>query len=396
MSSATRVNSESLASAALDYHDRGFTVLPVTAKVVNLKSWRSFQEQRPTSEQIRKWFDPKRGSDGIGVLNGQGVACRDFDKWGSYVEWCESHPALSRELPTSRTGIGAQVWFRCEHARFVSMGDDGELRAGGKHYSVVPPSWHPIGRRYEWIVPLGERLPSIDPADAGLVAPDPVLPVSVVTHPEHQPHSFQSIQPRVQGENRATPDEVDAIIARTLPTGPGQRNKMIFRLAKALIEAGVTDEAAQKKIAKRWWELAQPVIRTKDWLTMRTDFLRAVKSYNPVKADRLNAAIQRAIDQGLPDELLEEYGHGVALLAGLCRELQRDAGAEPFYMASSVASRIVGPGGSPDDRMRGWRALQALEADGYIKIEKKGTRASRLGSTWWWVKSPLTPIVSIN
>lgn len=69
-------------------------------------------------------------------------------------------------MPTSRTDRGFHVYFRAADLRTVDLGD-GELRGAGG-YVVLPPSVHPSGTRYTWLVPLNGEVPTFDPRAAGL------------------------------------------------------------------------------------------------------------------------------------------------------------------------------------------------------------------------------------
>src|SRR5262249_55270629 len=96
--------------------------------------------------------------------------CRDFDRLGSYESWAAAHPDLAAALPTVATARGRHVYFRGPEG-FADLGD-GEYRGDPRHYCVLPPSAHPDGAVYAWLVPLPDGdLPLVDPAEAGLRQP---------------------------------------------------------------------------------------------------------------------------------------------------------------------------------------------------------------------------------
>jgi hypothetical protein len=116
--------------------------------------WEQYQTRRPSSEEIRHLF--RRGDlTGLAVILGAvsgGLYGRDFDVMESYHRWATQYPGLARLLPTVATGRGRHVYaYHGGQVRTIDFGD-GELR-GENHYIVLPPSLHPSGRRYAWVVP---------------------------------------------------------------------------------------------------------------------------------------------------------------------------------------------------------------------------------------------------
>ena len=115
----------------------------------------------------------QRGITGVAVILGAVsgfLAVRDFDCVESYEAWAAAHAALASRLPTVRTARGFHVYFRITEEAFQSFGGaSGELRGDSKHIVVLPPSLHPDGPIYNWVVPLPDgELPVVDPQQAGL------------------------------------------------------------------------------------------------------------------------------------------------------------------------------------------------------------------------------------
>lgn len=65
----------------------------------------------------------------------------------------------------------------------------------------------------------------------------------------------------------------------------------------------------------------------------------------------------------------------VRLLVGVCRELQREAGDEPFFLATTTLERLLGL-----NRMRAWRWLDGLVRDGVLDVIERGDPRTRRAS----------------
>ena len=172
--------SSNLLSAASALADRGWTVIPVEpGKKKAADRWKRFQRARPTQEDLAQWFGPSGLAGGIAVLTGSasgGLAIRDYDKLDAYNRWASQFSELAATLPTVETHRGRHVYFTgpTGYKKF----DDGEYRAKAGIYCVVPPSPHPNGGYYRWLIPLPPgALPVIDdPAQAGLIPSHATLP----------------------------------------------------------------------------------------------------------------------------------------------------------------------------------------------------------------------------
>jgi hypothetical protein len=116
---ATAARAElSLLQAALDYNAAGFAVIPLDgSKHPDLKTWKCYQETKPTLSEIHKWFDTdkKATTSAIGVLTGKSsgyvevidVDCK-YDTTGTlmhdYSELIREHlPELAPKLVIAST-----------------------------------------------------------------------------------------------------------------------------------------------------------------------------------------------------------------------------------------------------------------------------------------------------
>ena len=128
--------------------------------------WKQYQSKPPDEQKLRKWFG-RREELGMAVILGDvsgGLVCRDFDVMAGYDRWATDHPELAKTLPTVETARGRHVYFRSTY-RGIKKLADGELRGGG--YCLLPPSRHPDGPLYRWLILLPDGLlPVVDDVQA--------------------------------------------------------------------------------------------------------------------------------------------------------------------------------------------------------------------------------------
>ncbi len=148
--------------AALEYLDRGWSVIPIKpdAKRPAIK-WKDFQEQHPTEEQVVEWWTKWPDYD-IAIITGQisGIAVVD----------CDNPEALEKALGAGmrspirvKTKRGVHLYFehpcdgirRGPRAGINSTGSDWpkinglDFRGDGS-YALLPPS-----KNYEWDIGVG-------------------------------------------------------------------------------------------------------------------------------------------------------------------------------------------------------------------------------------------------
>lgn len=217
------VNTE-LLRAAEDYAARGWSLIPLRPenKLPAVK-WKRWQTQRAGAAQLRQWFG--KADRGLAVVFGDasgGLASRDFDDMAAYDAWAALHPQLAETLPTVATRRGRHVYAAVEPGHEASVRlilgkpdgtgaialADGELRCGVGCYSVLPPSVHPSGHVYRWIIPLPEGpLPAVDLFAAGFL--------DVYATPESEfPESETSAQEIERCDREDTDDRASAGVPR--------------------------------------------------------------------------------------------------------------------------------------------------------------------------------------
>jgi Bifunctional DNA primase/polymerase, N-terminal len=243
-------NPPDLLDAAFQCLERGIATIPVNGKKAAIK-WKRYQTVMPTERELRQWFSDPTVS-GLAVIHSGNLACRDFDKVEGYERWAACHSDLAGVLPTVQTPRGRHVYFRGKPG-FVSFAD-GEYRGDCKHYTLFPPSVHPSGLPYRWLIPFDSDLPEVDPVRAGLLRDVEILTDTQATQATQEGQATHSTH--CMGQQVTIPNA----IAATLPTGAGQRNRKLFDLARQL-KAVMPDAKSKelKPIVREWFKLALPV-----------------------------------------------------------------------------------------------------------------------------------------
>jgi hypothetical protein len=368
-----------LLAHALAYARRGWSIIPVIGKKP-AGLWKPFQK-RPADEKTLRRLFARKGITGLAVVLGRvsgGLAVRDFDDASAFHAWAAQNPEDAGTLPTVRTARGFHVYGRLDEEAYATL-PDGELRADSGHYIVLPPSQHPDGPTYAWLNPLPD-------------GPLPLLPASLIGDAcrqetqQTQGNPRQHSQPIACARTSSTSAqarelEVEQAITATLPTGAGQRNACLFRLARAL--KGFLPDATPtelRNIVGAWHLRALPVIRTKDFGESWSDFVTAWKAIRHPAGGALTAAAIAAASLVLPGIAAGYDGH-LYRLAAFCAALQAQAGDGTFFLGSREAAKHLGI-----DKGQAWRLLKTLEFDGLLRLVTKGTKAStsRRGQTSTW------------
>jgi hypothetical protein len=387
-----------LLPAALDYHRRGWSIIPIAAGTKNPPDrfrWKPYQTKQPRERLLRKWFaDGKVG--GLAVILGDApdLICRDFDTMESYTRWAADHPGLARTLPTVATARGRHVYFRSSYRGYVEL-EDGELRGDSGHYCLLPPSRHPDGPVYRWLIPLPDGpLPTVDDVRAaGFLDSAHATESNRDNRANGADRGLQRTTEAIVREGGGCADlppidpardfeaDVRQAIQETLPRGPGRRNRQVLELARALKAIPrLADAPADDLIpyVRRWHELAKPVISTQAWEETLIDFLRAWPRVKfPKGTEPMVQIFERAQQADPPQAALRFEQDKLRLLVALCRELQHASGDRPFFLACRTAGRLLDV-----DYTTAWRWLFLLDHVGVIREVEKGDRAKRRASRY--------------
>jgi hypothetical protein len=401
---------------ALHYLTRGWSLIPIKAGTKNQPccKWKRFQTEAADELQLRKWFGNGRASNVaivLGAVSG-GLVCRDFDTMEAYDRWAADHPDLAPLLPTVATSRGRQVYFRAAPAdlffvdlRMIDPPEDGEYRGDSGHYCLLPPSQHPDGPIYRWLVPLPDgEIPFVADVRAAGLLPSHVTESTEGTETtestednggvqrqleecvcEKPPHTSNcSVLSVLSVTSDEKDDEIDRAILETIPSGIGRRNRQVFELPRALKAIPRLADApvdAMKPHVRRWHRigLEKAVIGTEPFDEAWIDFLHAwPKVKFPRGKEPMIAILERAKHSPPPAVAQNYEGDGLRLLIAICRELQCASGNKPFYLACRTAATLLDLG--ENGHVKAWRWLTLLVHDGVIEAVKRGERGKRRAS----------------
>ena len=368
-------DSHNVRRAATMLFEIGWSLFPIPGgKKKAACKWKRLQSIRMSKTALLRNL---RSDSNLAVVLGNvsdGLMCRDFDSMASYDEWKANHPDLAELLPTVATGCsggGRHVYFNGDPSdvrdasptgsTIIDYGD-GELRAGG--YNVLPPSRHPKGANYFWLKPPTDVPFVSDLVVAGLMQSprlnengqcssngtqdsagqpkDISTDETWVTQESSQTlHGEQAVLPPCLCESDL--DAINCAILQTLPTGPGQRHRLLFQFARhlqAIPSLRTVEPVRLEPIVRRWWELALPKIQTKSWIESWSDFLEGWDKVRFAKGEgAMSQVVARARKRVHPIRSIDDK---YKLLIEVCRELQLVAGENPFFLDCRTAAGSVG------------------------------------------------------
>jgi hypothetical protein len=212
-------------------------------------AWKTFQQRRPTDEELKRWFQGRRQRN-IGVVCGEvsgNLLVLDFDRPELFDFWYNYY-----DVPRSAmvlTGKGAHVYVRLDgepvnNGKFYVQGQHaGELRYNGG-YVVAPPSIHPSGAPYAWMDDSPIATLTFNDLHITTDAPSQCLAYRKPVRPR-TPRATRS--EGIPGHVRDPKAYVNAALAEELGkiagAIPGQRNETLFTASLKLRKYdGVLDD----------------------------------------------------------------------------------------------------------------------------------------------------------
>jgi hypothetical protein len=387
-----------LLRTAREARDRfGWTVIPVRGKVPVIP-WKGLSGADPRGM-------PWERATGLAVLGGKvsdGLVIRDFDLEASYIRWAGGFPDLAQVLPTARTAKGFHLYFRGPEG-FKALGD-GEYRGDPGHYTLIPPSLHPSGKPYQWLLEPKGEIPWVDdPSSSGLLGvvgrQGPPLSEVLTDSPPHPSCLLANMSANREVVGQVGPDllralgvtrgwcpppEVGVLAHAHRPRRLYERNRRILAYVRALKRLEVPWEPNSLRIAFRhWWAHALPVVGNK---SERHSYLQFLGAWGRCPAQTTGLDAERTLGEALGEPLhprARGYPPRGQLLARVCARLQRHCGQDPFYLSGAEAGRLLGV-----TERAARRLLGRLVGDGILRRVSQGSNLTGLASTYRYRTPP--------
>ena len=136
---------------------------------------------------------------------------------------------------------------------------------------------------------------------------------------------------------------VRAAILLTQPTGPDQRRRKVFKLARTLKGIfGKRDPIELLSLVEIWHRQAEPKINHKDLEITVADFCDGWNRVRyPGNTGPLADLLERALSKPLPCVAMEYPTDCPRKLIALCRELQIEAGDQAFWIDERTAAQLL-------------------------------------------------------
>ena len=250
---------------------------------------------------------------------------------------------------------------------------------------VAPPSLHESGNRYQWLsVPRTTPIPDLPSPWLEWVCKS-VTETTDVTETTETTETSETTEDTVRGVRRQSAelspcfeDFVQKAIQQSMPAGPGQRHHCLFRFARLLRgdSAIRTWQPVQlRPLVSEWYRAASISAGAEFRASPDENWFDFIESWDKVRCPGseglMTEMLERAKTMQLPAVATLYESEEVRLLVALCRELQREAGDQPFYLSSGKVDELFNLNG---DRMRAHRWLKGLCLDGVLELVQKGNQ----------------------
>ncbi len=352
-------------TAALFYTRLGYPVFPCAVGEKKPLTPNGYKDAATDEEVVSEWFTRTPNAN-IGLVT-NGLVVIDMDVGGCLsADPDEMHDlagAPCQETPSGgRHYVFKQPAGRSYRNTVGKIATKVDTRADGG-YIVVEPSRFD-GGQYKWLTPLECSPDDLPEPPPWLVKRLDALAVTHAGYPESSVESVSSVSHR----------DIAGAIERTLPAEVGTRKRLLFHFARELWALYGTKDVPARQLkphVSAWHRRALPNIRTKAFDESWTDFLYAWDSAKyPAGQEPISQMYEKALKLPCPECALGYDTPELRNLVALCRELQREAGKDPFYLACRVAGRLIGVDRNTANH---WLGL-TLQADEVVALVRKGSR----------------------
>jgi hypothetical protein len=243
-----RASTRGLIEAAHDYLSRGLRVIALTDKMPNGKVHRKGIYDCLTGETPRALLNeafahPK--TTGIGILTGFPLYVVDIDGEEGARTY---HDLVAGEIsytPTATTGRGMHLYFMSEHDfPTQKLGEKLDFKGAGG-YVAAPPSRHPSGHTYEWIIsPAESAWAELPYALRGYLLKASILRGQrLITKEANRRVPHKALE---DGQLWNTGFSIAGPIRKLQETAPGERNAMLFWAACTILEDGASEDEMEE------------------------------------------------------------------------------------------------------------------------------------------------------
>lgn len=236
---------EDLLAAAEDYLARGLSVIALTGKMPNGKVHPHWKDDCFTGlVRTPHWPAGFRHPDttGIGILTGMPYYVVDIDGEAGAIAWKDI--AGDDYMPdrwVARTGRGLHLYVsHFEQFGTVKLADKLDFKGNGG-YVAAPPSLHPDGHRYEWLLS-----PHVD--EPPMMMPDALEAILLRRNAEHAARAVDKKTMRVRAPSSFHDGKLyavatfDGVIKRMIEEPEGNRNAVLYWAARTMLEEGADEE----------------------------------------------------------------------------------------------------------------------------------------------------------
>jgi hypothetical protein len=335
---------------------------------------------------------------GLAVILGRisgGLWARDFDDMRGYEAWAAAYPEIAGQIPTVRTKRGVQVFaYHAPAVKFIDFGN-GELRGEG-HYSLLPPSRHPDGPTYAWLIAGPEVKLTLDPGEVRLNTRWDGEEEGMSVTQTHSTTGTQKPKETQDTQAVAPPSGIPGgevpslavLLTRAVPTDEHTNHACLWELARGVRgleeqEGGRWPEAdLWKRVFIPWYRAAHPLLRSNQ--SQDEYWIEFLESYHNVKHPLgegvLDLTLKRALVAPPPPEAEQFTDQKIQRLVAWCRELQRTLPDSPFFLSTRTVVARLGFG-TP---MAALRVLRHLARRKILERVTTGGHGTRDAATFWY------------
>lgn len=249
---------------SMNYLDKGLNIIPLLARDKKPAiSWDPYKVNRVNKDDVQRWWTVWPNSN-IGCVTGSisDIIVLDLDNENAHTA------AVAMGLPEtwkSKTGKGYHIFFKYPGTRvknYTRILPGMDIKADGG-YVVLPPSIHPSGATYQWIVSpddqelavppdwlmdLIQKLQSKEPPNIALSAPDKPNNSTVSKNSASQKYAQAALEKEIsilrstsEGERNNQLNKSAYALGQLVAAGLLQESEVVDHLTSAALRIGLSE-----------------------------------------------------------------------------------------------------------------------------------------------------------